>query len=290
MRVHAALVLVPVTASVSLGGCLSQSAQTLSPRPATAPPATSAAPPGGIPPLTGAPREVTWTITSTPSGAAIWFDGKDTGARTPATFGQPAVGRHSVRLVLDGYADEVTEVIHEQDVGRSLGLGLRPRADVEREERTRAASKRAVDEAARAATRELLGKNLARASFAYERSPSIGAVPFTIRVRGDGAGELTWFRRNGKGPRTLELRADAPDVRAVFDAVVAQGFAGVVCAERPGVPDEVRLRVTLTNDEGGAWSAEKWASDADARFDAVLDAILVIVRKLPADVRRELGY
>jgi hypothetical protein len=260
--------------------------------PPPSPAAPEAAPPrAGLPPSTGSPREVTWIITSTPPGAAIWFDGADTGARTPATFGQPAPGRHSVRLVLDGYADDVSDLHQVADVGLSLGRGLRPKAEVEHEEETRVASKRPVDEAARAATRAFLGKDLARASVTYERSPSISALPFTVHIKGGGAGELEWMSlKGGSGVRRVAFRVDAADVRGILDALVAQGFSEVVGAERPGVPDEVRLRVTIQNAKGAHISAEKWASDDHARFDAVLDAIVVVMHKLPAEARREIGY
>jgi hypothetical protein len=44
-------------------------------------------------------------VTSTPSGAAIFLDGTDTGLVTPATISDVPVGDHVVTLTLDDYAD-----------------------------------------------------------------------------------------------------------------------------------------------------------------------------------------
>ena len=44
-------------------------------------------------------------ISSTPSGAAIWFDGKNTKRITPAIIEDIFPGEHTVKLVLDGYED-----------------------------------------------------------------------------------------------------------------------------------------------------------------------------------------
>ena len=42
-------------------------------------------------------------ITSTPGGASIWADGRDTGQRTPATIENLPPGTHRYELRLDGY-------------------------------------------------------------------------------------------------------------------------------------------------------------------------------------------
>lgn len=46
------------------------------------------------------------TVTSEPSRATIWMDGKNTGKKTPATLEQVKEGQHTVKLVLDKYEDE----------------------------------------------------------------------------------------------------------------------------------------------------------------------------------------
>jgi len=45
------------------------------------------------------------TVSSTPSGAAIWLDGSNTGRLTPATLSQVAPGSHTLKLTLSGYQD-----------------------------------------------------------------------------------------------------------------------------------------------------------------------------------------
>lgn len=44
-------------------------------------------------------------ITSEPVGAAIWLDGKKTKEKTPSVLKDIAPGKHSIRLVLDGYKE-----------------------------------------------------------------------------------------------------------------------------------------------------------------------------------------
>lgn len=44
-------------------------------------------------------------ITSVPAGAAIWLDGKKTKEKTPSVLKDIAPGKHSIRLVLDGYKE-----------------------------------------------------------------------------------------------------------------------------------------------------------------------------------------
>ena len=44
-------------------------------------------------------------ITTTPSGATIWLDGKNTKKTTPEVFEDLTPGKHSVKLVLNGYKD-----------------------------------------------------------------------------------------------------------------------------------------------------------------------------------------
>jgi hypothetical protein len=236
----------------------------------------------------GVPTDGThWVIESTPSGAAIWCDGVDTGARTPTTFAPPPPGKHVVKLTLDGYADDKTELNQVAGTGLSLGRGLRPRADVEREEASQRAAHRPVDEAAREATRSFLGSDLTHAEVKLERGPNISFPPVTVMIRGDGSGKVTWMPMPDMHEHSVTLRASPEDVRGIFDALVAQGFADVVGAERMPVPDEFKVRIEVTSASGAAVSAEKWWNDEHARFDPVVNAVLRVVATLPMDVRRQ---
>ena len=44
-------------------------------------------------------------VTSEPSGASIWLDGKDTKLKTPEILEEVTPGKHGIRLVLDGYQE-----------------------------------------------------------------------------------------------------------------------------------------------------------------------------------------
>lgn len=228
-----------------------------------------------------------WRIESTPPGAAVWIDGADTRARTPITFPAPPAGKYAVRFVLDGHADENVEVAQQEGYGLSLGRHLRPRDVVAREEASRIAAQRPVDEKAREATRRFLG-DPAQATVRLERDVSLGIPEVTLRVGGDGAGEVSWTWLQPPTVKRAAFRLAASEVRRLFDTVVAQGFADVVGAQRPGVPDEVTYRITLTNGAGQTHSAQKWADDAHPRFDAVLRELLHAAKKLAPEARREI--
>jgi len=64
------------------------------------------------------------TITSTPDGASIWIEGRDTGKVTPAEFSlDPAV--HSIQLRKDDYLDESAEINIAAGESASYGPTLR---------------------------------------------------------------------------------------------------------------------------------------------------------------------
>ena len=52
-----------------------------------------------------APEPGSILVTSTPTGAAVWLDGEDTGQVTPITLTNVPAGDHVVTVKLDGYAD-----------------------------------------------------------------------------------------------------------------------------------------------------------------------------------------
>jgi hypothetical protein len=239
----------------------------------------------------GAPRDGTeWSIESTPPGARIWFDGADTGARTPALFLSPSPGKHEIRLTLEGYADDVDAIVQREGVGLSYGRNLRPRAEVEHEAETRRAAQRPVDEAAREATRRFLGPDVTRVEVRLDRGASIGLPPATLVVRGDGASKVSWLGADQRHEQSAPVRAGPGEVRAIFEALVAQGFTGVVGDGRRGVPDEVHVSITVTNASGATSTAAKWWDDPHPRFDPVLNTLLRVVETLPPEVRRQAGF
>lgn len=57
-----------------------------------------------------APSKGTLMVESTPPGALVHLDGRDTGQRTPCTLGGLAVGRQKLALNLEGYAPDSFEI------------------------------------------------------------------------------------------------------------------------------------------------------------------------------------
>jgi hypothetical protein len=65
-------------------------------------------------------------VSSTPSGAAIWLHGEDTGQATPATLTAVPVGTHTLRLTLAGYQDYEQQVAVEAGQTTSVSAVLSP--------------------------------------------------------------------------------------------------------------------------------------------------------------------
>jgi len=68
----------------------------------------------------------TVSVTSDPSGAAIWMDGKDTGRTTPAQISVDKPGNHSFAFKKQGYLDETTTA--NLQVGQTFRLSPSLRA------------------------------------------------------------------------------------------------------------------------------------------------------------------
>ena len=64
---------------------------------------------GGTPSSTSTPKGVI-QVSSSPQGARIYLDGHDQGVRTNHTLTDINVGRHEIKLVLEGYVDYITNV------------------------------------------------------------------------------------------------------------------------------------------------------------------------------------
>lgn len=56
-------------------------------------------------------------------------------------------------------------------------------------------------------------------------------------------------------------------------------LAALKIKDRPGLPDEARPEITLTNAAGETRSVAKWAGDKAPEFDAVYEALLAMVKK-----------
>ena len=62
----------------------------------------------------------------------------------------------------------------------------------------------------------------------------------------------------------------------LIEVFIAQDFVTIQPVERPGIPDEARPLITLTNAAKEQRSVAKWARIKDERFDAVYQALLQI--------------
>ena len=81
-------------------------------------------------------------------------------------------------------------------------------------------------------------------------------------------------------PGMMELRyefeLDAAAWRRLLEVLVANDFVTIRPAERPGIPDEARPRITLVNAANDRRSVAKWAGVEDARFEAVYRALMQV--------------
>jgi len=66
------------------------------------------------------------TVSSLPTNASIYLDGKDTGSRTNATLEAVPVGEHTIHLVMPGYRNATRTVIVEEGGHIALDLLLSP--------------------------------------------------------------------------------------------------------------------------------------------------------------------
>ena len=63
-------------------------------------------------------------VNSTPTGAAIWLDGQDTGKTTNATLNDVSVGNHTLKLVKERYQDWEDTVTVDEDATTTVNATL----------------------------------------------------------------------------------------------------------------------------------------------------------------------
>ena len=94
------------------------------------------------------------------------------------------------------------------------------------------------------------------------------------RIAVDGAGRLVvQVVEPGMWERRFELAVGADEWRRLVARLIENDFLTIEPAERAGIPDEARPRLTLTNAAGDRRSVSKWARVKDGRFDAVYAAL-----------------
>lgn len=82
----------------------------------------------------------------------------------------------------------------------------------------------------------------------------------------------------GMSERRFEITLPQAEWDKLLDAFIVNDFLTIEPADRMGIPDEARPRITLVNTVGERHSVEKWAGVKDARFEAVYAAITGLER------------
>ncbi len=80
--------------------------------------------------------------------------------------------------------------------------------------------------------------------------------------------------RGSRRERRYEWAPADGGVRQLWDLLIRQDFLTIHPADRPGIPDEARPQLALTNAIGERWEVSKWAGVKDDRFDKIYRAML----------------
>ena len=99
-----------------------------------------------------------------------------------------------------------------------------------------------------------------------------------LLLAGDGRLVVTRVAPGG-GQTVTEYIVPAADVAAIGQLCLAQDLLTIRPAERPGIPDEVRQTLTLTNGRGELHKVSKWAGVPDSRFAAILAGLLQLAAR-----------
>jgi hypothetical protein len=94
-----------------------------------------------------------------------------------------------------------------------------------------------------------------------------GSLVFVTRVSADG--EETKYR----------LGLGMGEKEGLCESFVEQDFLTIQPEERPGIPDEARPRITLTNRQHQSHTVAKWAGVVDERFDALYELLLALAAR-----------
>lgn len=99
-----------------------------------------------------------------------------------------------------------------------------------------------------------------------------------LDLHGTGLG---WARVVDRAGHERRFPVDiAPTVvDALFNLLIAHDFLALTLSARPGVADEARPVVSVTNPGGETRAVAKWANDHSPAFDLVHQALLELVRE-----------
>jgi hypothetical protein len=99
-----------------------------------------------------------------------------------------------------------------------------------------------------------------------------------LDLHGTGMGWASTVDRAGRERRFPVVIAPAA-VDALFSLLIAHDFLELTFPARPGVPDEARPVVSVTNAGGETRAVAKWANDRMPTFDLVYQALLALIRE-----------
>jgi hypothetical protein len=95
----------------------------------------------------------------------------------------------------------------------------------------------------------------------------------TLDLAGSGLGWASVVDRAGHEQRFPVVVGPAA-VAALLEQMIAADFLTLTFDNRPGVPDEARPEIALTNPAGETRALAKWANDPHPAFDALYQALL----------------
>jgi hypothetical protein len=99
-----------------------------------------------------------------------------------------------------------------------------------------------------------------------------------VDVDGAGNGAARLVDRSGAA-KTFDLRVPPAQVAALLRQLIEVDFLALTFGPRPGVPDEARPEIRLTNPAGETRVVAKWANDASPAFAGIYQTLLGFLRQ-----------
>jgi hypothetical protein len=103
-----------------------------------------------------------------------------------------------------------------------------------------------------------------------------------VDVDGAGNGAARLVDRSGAA-KTFDLRVPPAQVAALLRQMIEADLLALTFTPRPGVPDEARPEIKVTNPAGKTRAVAKWANDAHPAFDSIYRALLSLAPRGQAD-------
>ncbi len=95
------------------------------------------------------------------------------------------------------------------------------------------------------------------------------------KITAAGSGQVVvQIVERGMFERRYAFAIDRAGWQRLLNVFLQYDFVTIQPADRPGIPDEARPTITLTNAAGEARTVAKWAGVADDRFEAIYAALI----------------